>query len=89
MGEKQGRGENMKGLRPLHASPNGENRFVNGLKGAVAGLQRHPLLGAYSCSAPSISSSSRSAASISRRLMGRRLVKSYSAGTTNKVNNVA
>ena len=31
MGEKQGRGENMKGLRPLHASPNGENRFVNGL----------------------------------------------------------
>ena len=25
----------MKGLRPLHASPNGENRFANGLKGAV------------------------------------------------------
>ena len=33
-GEGRGRGEDMKGLRPLHASPNEENRFVNALKGA-------------------------------------------------------
>ena len=30
-GVGRGRGEDMKGLRPLHASPNGKNRFVNGL----------------------------------------------------------
>ena len=31
-GAGRGRGEDMKGLRPLHASPNGKNRFVNGLR---------------------------------------------------------
>ena len=30
----------MKGLRPLHASPNGKNRFVNGLKRPLGPLQR-------------------------------------------------
>ena len=30
-GVGRGRGEDMKGLRPLHASPNGKNRFVNAL----------------------------------------------------------
>ena len=30
-------GLNMKGLRPLHASPNEENRFVNGLRPPLFG----------------------------------------------------
>ena len=52
-GVGRGRGEEMKGLRPLHASPNGKNRFVNGLRRLSPSLFRYrasgPALQGVSC----------------------------------------